>query len=180
MAHDPRHEPLRAFLATQRDQLIRLDALLKKATTPHELAWVLADFAGRVLALDDCVVYLAQPDGAHLLQYAAYGTKQVAERIFENRIALPFGHGIVGACARMAQAQLIADTLEDPRYVVDDVARRAELAVPILDRGHVLGVIDSEHPEPGFYTQAHVEALRAVAAQAAKRLRVLDATGADR
>ena len=178
--HDPRHEAVHAFLANERDQLIRLEAQLRKITTPHDLAWAVADFAGRVLALDDCIVYLTQPDGAHLLQYAAYGPKRIAERIFENRIELPFGHGVVGACARTAQAQLIADTRSDPRYVVDDVARLSEVAVPFLSQGRVLGVIDSEHPEAGYFTTHHLAALRALASHAARRLRTLIGSDAPR
>jgi len=176
MAHDPRHDAVFAFLANQRDQLIRLEAQLKTLTRPHDVAWAVADFAGRVLMLDDCIVYLTQPDGASLLQYAAYGPKRIAERIFENRIRLPFGEGVVGSCAQLAQPQKIDDTRADARYVVDDLARLSEIAVPILDGTRVLGVIDSEHADAGFYRREHVAALTALAETAAKRLKVLLAT----
>ena len=173
MAHDPRHDAVFAFVANQRDQLIRLDAQLKPLTKPHDVAWAIADFAGRVLMLEDCIVYLTQPDGESLLQYAAYGPKRIAERIFENRIRLPFGEGVVGSCARLAQPQKIDDTRADARYVVDDLERLSEIAVPILDGATVLGVIDSEHPDAGFYRREHVAALTALAEAAAKRLKHL-------
>jgi putative methionine-R-sulfoxide reductase with GAF domain len=176
MAHDPRHDAVYAFLANQRDQLIRLEAQLRQLARPHDVAWAVADFAGRVLMLDDCVVYLTQPDGQSLLQYAAYGPKRIAERIFENRIRLPFGEGVVGSCAQLGVAQRIDDTRADSRYVVDDLERLSEIAVPILDGAHVLGVIDSEHADAAFYRREHVAALSALAETAAKRLRVLFAT----
>ena len=173
MAHDPRHDAVLAFVANQRDQLIRLDAQLRQLGKPHDVAWAIADFAGRVLMLDDCVVYLTQPDGESLLQYAAYGPKRIAERIFENRIRLPFGQGVVGSCAQLGVAQRIDDTRADARYVVDDSERLSEIAVPILDGQRVLGVIDSEHAEADFFTADHVAALGALADSAGKRLAAL-------
>ena len=170
MAHDPRHDAVFAFVANQRDQLIRLDAQLRRVGKPHDVAWAIADFAGRVLMLDDCVVYLTQPDGESLLQYAAYGPKRIAERIFENRIRLPFGQGVVGSCAQLGAAQRIDDTRADGRYVVDDLERLSEIAVPIIDGPRVLGVIDSEHSDAGFFRKEHVTALTALADAAAKRL----------
>src|SRR5258706_7409260 len=114
MSRDPRHDAVHAFLASRDDQLVRLGAQLRAAIDPHELAWILADFAGRVLMLDDCIVYLIEPDGSALRQYAAYGAKRKVERIFENPIRLAIGEGVVGCAALIGAAQVVPDTRLDP------------------------------------------------------------------
>jgi putative methionine-R-sulfoxide reductase with GAF domain len=166
-SRDPRHDAVYAFLAAREDQLTRLSAQMRAAPDLHELAWLLADFAGRVLILDDCIVYFAEPSGGSLRQYAAYGAKRKAERIFENPIRLALGEGVVGCAASLGAPQVVLDTRLDPRYVVDDASRLSELAVPIEHQGRVYGVIDSEHSEPDFYRSQHVHALKLIADAAA-------------
>jgi putative methionine-R-sulfoxide reductase with GAF domain len=166
-SRDPRHDAVYAFLAAREDQLTRLSAQMRSAPDLHELAWLLADFAGRVLILDDCIVYFAEPSGGSLRQYAAYGAKRKAERIFENPIRLALGEGVVGCAASLGAPQIVLDTRLDPRYVVDDASRLSELAVPIEHQGRVYGAIDSEHSEPDFFRSQHVHALKLIADAAA-------------
>jgi signal transduction histidine kinase len=53
---------------------------------------------------------------------------------------------------------------------VDDATRLSELAVPIIHDGSVIGVLDSEHPEPGFFTAEHVRLLTTIVSLAATRI----------
>ena len=116
----------------------------------------MAETAGDLLELSDCVVYLRSPTQSSLVQVAAWGLKQVAPGVFENPIRLPIGLGIVGACARDRVPILIADTALDYRYVADVGDHRSELAVPLMHDGRLIGVLDSEHPERDFYTSLHI------------------------
>ena len=96
------------------------------------------------------MVYL--PDGPDsLVQQAAWGPKRAAEQVLESRIRLAVGRGVVGDCARQRTAQRVDDTRRDTRYVADDQVNLSELAVPLLHQDRLLGVLDSEHPAPGFY-----------------------------
>lgn len=169
-----RPEPLLAFERAQASLLERLDALLADASTPNDVAWTLADFAGRSLELEDCIVYLVDPGGSTLSQRAAWGAKRVTERIFEHPIRLALGAGVVGTCAQLAKSQTVGDTRVDPRYVVDDGTRLSEVAVPIRDTDTVHGVIDSEHRDANYYRPEHVRALQAIADRGAARLRQLE------
>lgn len=154
----------------QAERLLRqLDAELTSATTPREVAWTLCEFAGRELDLADCVVYLPDNDGS-LVQQAAWGPKRVADHVLESRIRLAIGQGVVGDSARQLQPQRVDDTRRDPRYVLDAENNLSELAVPIHHDGTLLGVLDSEHPEQGFYDDRHEQALVAIAAHGAARL----------
>lgn len=76
---------------------------------------------------------------------------------------LPIDRGIMGAAAREGRTQRVDDVAADPRYVHPpsgfDV--RAELAVPIVHGGNVLGVVNVEGQEP--FDALDVEILEFVA-----------------
>jgi signal transduction histidine kinase len=71
--------------------------------------------------------------------------------------------GVMGAAVRTARTQRVDDVAADPRYVHPpsgfDV--RAELAVPIVRAGRVLGVVNVEGPRP--FADLDVEVLEFVA-----------------
>src|SRR5690606_31508725 len=58
----------------------------------------------------------------------------------------------------------------DKRYIVDDAMRLSEITVPILYNGKVLGIIDSEHSQKGFFTQKHLSILTTVASLCAHKI----------
>lgn len=125
----------------------------------------LTDYIGGVLGLPDCVVYLFH-DGA-LHQSAAFGPK----RLPDGRVRAPLsqrpGEGLVGEAARLAQPILCPDTAADTRYRADLVPARAELVVPVLASGALVGALDAEHPTPGAFTAAHLATFVSLAAIAA-------------
>ncbi|QSX76969.1 GAF domain-containing protein [Agrilutibacter solisilvae] len=90
--------------------------------------------------------------------------------MLESRIRLAIGDGVVGDCARQRTLQRVDDTRRDGRYVADDQINLSELAVPLQHDGQLLGVLDSEHPQTGFYDARHEQALSAIAQRAAERL----------
>lgn len=135
-----------------------------------DILWEITRRCVDLLGFVDCVVYLRDEDRDLLVQRAAFGPKNPREREILNPIEIPLGEGVVGAVARSAQPALVPDTRLDPRYLVDDAARLSELAVPIIADGQVLGVIDSEHPEAGFFTAEHLGILTAIAGICANKL----------
>jgi signal transduction histidine kinase/CheY-like chemotaxis protein len=64
----------------------------------------------------------------------------------------------------------VNDTRVDKRYILDDSFRCAELAVPILLEGEVIGVLDSEHPEPHFFSDEDVKLFTTIASLASTRI----------
>jgi diguanylate cyclase (GGDEF)-like protein/PAS domain S-box-containing protein len=136
----------------------------------EEILWVVARTAIGGLEFEDCVIYLVDEERSLLVQKAAYGPKNpVAEQIL-NPIEIPIGEGIVGSVAATGVSEVINNTRDDPRYILDDDSRLSELAVPIVHAGRVIGVIDSEHPEVGFYTTAHREVLITIASMASTKI----------
>lgn len=147
-------------------------SLLHVRPSIDDILWDVANEVVAQLGLEDCVIYLLAEDGRTLVQRAAYGPKNPREREILAPITIPLGQGIVGSVAATGRVERIADTRRDPRYITDDAARLSELAVPILapGEGRVVGVIDSEHAAPGFFTDHHETLLVTIASMTASRL----------
>lgn len=160
-------------------------ASLYGKNTVDEILWDVAKNCIARLGFVDCVIYLINEEQTALVQKAAYGNKNPEAYSILNPLVIPLGEGIVGSVARTGKPEIITDTTQDPRYVLDDEIRYAELAVPLLLHNKVIGVIDSEHPEKGFFQEYHLEALQTIAAicsskiaqamadEAAKKARIL-------
>jgi phosphoserine phosphatase RsbU/P len=80
---------------------------------------------------------------------------------------VPLGTGIVGAAAESQQAVLVPDVSQDPRYVLLNPETRSELAVPLIYKGKIIGVLDLEHTRRGFFTDDHKRTITTLAAQIA-------------
>lgn len=157
--------------------LARLHQSLSTAINADQACWAVAEHAIALLGLEDCVVYLLQSDGVSLLQQAAWGPKRQRHGQVRDPLVLHVSEGIVGACARTRRTQWVPDVLADPRYIADDATRRSELAVPILVGEHLLGVLDSEHAQPDFFTATHAHAFVQIAELLAAHLpRILAAS----
>lgn len=115
------------------------------------------------LGLEDCVIYLYNEEKEHLVQVAAYGEKNTEDNQILNPIILKPSQGIVGKCFSTGEPVLIEETSKYEGYIVDDIYRNSELAVPIISNGNVVGVIDSEHSLKGFFKERHVQSFKIIA-----------------
>ncbi len=122
------------------------------------------------LGFEDCVIYLIDDERKVLVQKAAWGPKTIEENKIVNPIDIPLGKGIVGSVASSGYPTVIKDTSKDSRYIIDDDTRLSEIAVPIIDNGKVIGVIDSEHPQKDFYTERHLQILITIASLCADKI----------
>ncbi len=86
---------------------------------------------------------------------------------FAERSRIKVGEGVTGQAAQLRQAVLIDDVTKDPRYIEAVPNVRSELAVPLITKNRVIGVIDIEAREPGYFTEEHVHVLTLVASRMA-------------
>lgn len=138
-------------------------ASLTDKNTVDEIIWDVANNVISKLGFIDCVIYLIDPEQEVLVQKAAYGPKSPGPFMIKDPIKLALGKGIVGRVAVSGKSQIVDDVSLDPDYVVDDERRSSEISVPILVQGQVIGVIDSEHPEKGFFKEEHLLLLETIA-----------------
>ena len=80
---------------------------------------------------------------------------------------VPLGRGVVGYAVESRQAVLVRDVTKDPRYIALNPETRSELAVPLIYKDKVIGVLDLEHTRPGFFTEEHKRTITTLAAQVA-------------
>ena len=78
-----------------------------------------------------------------------------------------FGQGIVGAAADLRQTVVVPDVSKDPRYVLLNPETCSEMAIPLIYRGRVIGVVDLESPQLSYFTEEHVRIFSTLAPQIA-------------
>jgi PAS domain S-box-containing protein len=137
----------------------------------YEIAFEITDKIANYLDSNDCVIYLYHEESHTLEQIAAYGEKLDKHNRLVNKIILKEGEGVVGHVAKTGIAEIVNNTNQDSRYVVDIIERKSEITVPIKIGNKVIGVIDSENENENFFTQKHLEMLNNIASLVALQLK---------
>jgi phosphoserine phosphatase RsbU/P len=86
---------------------------------------------------------------------------------FAERSRIKVGEGVTGQAAQLRQAILIDDVTQDPRYIAAVPNVRSELAVPLTTKNRVIGVIDLEARDPGYFNEEHSRLLTLIASRMA-------------
>lgn len=90
---------------------------------------------------------------------------------FQERLHLkhdiPLGRGVVGYAAQAKEAVLVPDVSKSARYISVNPETKSELAVPLIYKEKVIGVLDLEHTRRGYFTEDHKRTLTTLAAQIA-------------
>jgi phosphoserine phosphatase RsbU/P len=139
-------------IARETSEILSLDELLEKIA---ELAKQFIDY--QILAI-------LLVDDTHQDLYFRF-TIGYPKTIKGKRVK--FGDGLVGAAAAAREAILVADVSKDPRYIraVEEV--KSELAIPLISRNRVIGVLDIESPQPNYFLPYHQKVLTLLASQLA-------------
>ena len=141
-----------------------------------ELFQAIANTAVLEMGLPDCVVYQVSEDGAKLIQVAAHGAKSPEGVEVNEPLVLSIGQGVTGRAALMCRSLMIDDTSYFSDHIPDIGSGRSELAVPIIHREMVMGVIDCEHPTVGYFNAEHLLTLEAIACIASSKISALSET----
>jgi sigma-B regulation protein RsbU (phosphoserine phosphatase) len=80
---------------------------------------------------------------------------------------IPLGQGLVGYAVQHRTPVLVPDVTTDPRYIRLNPETRSELAVPLIYKGKVIGVMDLEHTKKRFFHEDHMRTMSTLAAQLA-------------
>lgn len=148
---------------------------LNNKNTPEEVLWDTAkNLIGR-LGFVDCMIYLWNEDKTRMVQKAGFGPKGSIEQIAKQHFDVLPGQGVVGYVIQNREAVLIPDTSKDARYRTDDMIRLSEITVPVIYNDELIGIIDCEHPDAGFFTQQHLQILNTIAALMANKIKSIEA-----
>ena len=88
----------------------------------------------------------------------------------QGKLRVAASEGIVGAAATLREPVLVPDVTADERYLLVNPETRSELAIPMLHKGKVIGVLDLESPQLNYFTAEHVQTLSILAANLAVSL----------
>jgi len=138
--------------------------------TVDEILWDVTKNCISHLDFEDCVIYLVDEERNILVQKAAYGPKNPRDYEIYEPIEIPLGKGIVGSVAVTGISEIISDTTQDTRYIIDDDVRYSEITVPITYQGKVLGIIDAEHHNKNFFQPKHLFILNTIASLCANKI----------
>jgi sigma-B regulation protein RsbU (phosphoserine phosphatase) len=87
-----------------------------------------------------------------------------------RNLRIKVGEGIVGRAARTRHSIVVNDVLKDPSYIQSASPIRSELAVPLITKNRLIGVIDLESPWVDFFNDSHVNLLELLASRMAMAL----------
>lgn len=79
------------------------------------------------------------------------------------KLKIPFGVGVTGSVAARRQPLRIDDVAKDSRYIAVNPKVRSELAIPLIYRNEVLGVLNIESSRPAAYSENDEEMLGTLA-----------------
>jgi sigma-B regulation protein RsbU (phosphoserine phosphatase) len=88
--------------------------------------------------------------------------KHVAERI-----RIKVGEGVTGRAAQQGEPVLVADVKKEDGYIEAVANVRSELAIPLIVKNRVIGVIDIEARQPGYFKEEHKRLLTLIASRMA-------------
>jgi phosphoserine phosphatase RsbU/P len=140
-------------IARELTQILNLDELLAR----------IAELVQKLIDYQMFSILLLDPTGEKLQH-------RFSLRFNENihlKHEISLGRGLVGTAAESKLAVLVPDVSKDPRYVQSNPETRSELAVPLIYKSKVIGVLDLEHTRRGFFTEEHKRTMTTLAAQIA-------------
>ena len=148
-----------------------------------ELLTLMMEVSERIsstLDLDELMVRIAQIV-KRAVEYEVFAIFLLNEKTQELRVRFSLGHpddvvqqvrikvgeGIVGRAAQTRRSILVNDVQNDPAYIVSLPSMRSEMAVPLMLKGRLIGIIDLEAPQPNFFNDSHVNLMELLASRMA-------------
>jgi sigma-B regulation protein RsbU (phosphoserine phosphatase) len=130
-----------------------LDQLLKR----------IAELTNRIIPYQIFAIFLVD-DARHDLYYR-FGIGH--EQNVVQTLRINFGEGLIGTAALEQRTVIVDDVRDDPRYIEVVKEARSELAIPLMLKNRVVGVLDIESPDIAYFREQQVSILNMLASQIA-------------
>ena len=161
-------ENARLFESAQKqaETLLLLNEIGREASSTLQVEEVLRRAAELAKRLIDYQIFsiLLYDETAAVFRHRV--TVKFGQRVQEKSV-VPVHEGIVGAAAKLRRPVVVPDVALDPRYRMVNAETRSELAVPMIYKARVVGVMDLESPQLNYFTPDHVQVLSILAANLA-------------
>jgi phosphoserine phosphatase RsbU/P len=133
--------------------ILDLDQLLRK----------IADMTNRILPYQIFAIFLVNEKTGDLRYRFGIGHEQQVVQ----RLRIAFGEGLIGTAAMERRPVVVDDVRTDSRYIEVVKEARSELAIPLMVKNRVVGVLDIESPEIAYFRDHQVHFLNLLASQIA-------------
>jgi sigma-B regulation protein RsbU (phosphoserine phosphatase) len=87
-----------------------------------------------------------------------------------SRMRFPLGKGVIGQVGLTREPVLLNDVTTNEHYVPASTAVCSELAVPLIAKNRLIGVLDLESEQPNFFKPEHLHLLTLTASRIAQAL----------
>ncbi|MGB0414896.1 MAG: GAF domain-containing protein [Coraliomargarita sp.] len=153
----------RAHEDTAIDSLYRISSIVSNTDDPKVALDQILQEIVNVLAPSSASISLINPDTKKLELEASYGLPDNWAEIDLN-----LGQGITGWTALHGQALIVPDVHDEPRYISVRPNIRSEMAVPMEDRGTVIGVVNVDSEEIDAYDDKALKILTLLTNEASR------------
>ncbi|MBV8051466.1 MAG: sensor domain-containing diguanylate cyclase [Acidobacteriaceae bacterium] len=99
-----------------------------------------------------------------------YVRRQVGWDEGHDKLRMPVGKGITGSAAQQKRPIYAPDVSKDPRYIISAKSTSSELAVPLMVRDEVVGVLDCQSEMLNHFDAETVDLLTLFSTQASMAL----------
>ncbi len=137
------------------------------ARLAQDLSGLLAGESDRIAnaANTAALLFAALPDINWAGFYFLRGTELVLGP-FQGKpacVRIGLGQGVCGAAAAQRRTLVVPDVQRFPGHITCDATSRAEIVVPLLEAGTLIGVLDIDSPVVGRFDEADARGLEALA-----------------
>tara|TARA_R100000027_G_scaffold67340_1_gene65662 strand:- start:27925 stop:29643 length:1719 start_codon:yes stop_codon:yes gene_type:complete len=150
------------------ESLYRINSLVGETEDPHDALTIILDEMVRVFRASSASVALIHPDTRELRIEASSGIPSEV-----RDFPLKLGVGVTGWVALHGEPLLVNDTRKESRYVALRESVLSELAVPMEDKGRVIGVLNLDSEEPDRFSGEDVMLLRLLTREATRAIQQL-------
>ena len=142
--------------------LVVIGQELASTTDLEELLAHLLNVSREVFRFENAIIRLLDEPTGELLAVASFGYADDAVRR-----SIRVGQGVMGRAAAACEPVLVEDVRTLPDYVPGIPGAVSELAVPLVCRDKLVGVLNVESPRPGAFSRDDIELLLTLGRQAA-------------
>jgi signal transduction histidine kinase len=157
-------------LTAERNKTDLLFRIQQQLTSSLDIDQVVSNTISSMVEMLDAMqgsVIVSDPRGSDVWRkILAYRDRDEREESFVTRKVIE--DGLSGIAVRSGEPQILADTAVDDRWIPHEDNRipvRSALAVPLIHREQVLGVLTLTHPDPGHFRADQLPLVSAAAGQ---------------
>lgn len=147
------------------DSLYLISSLVSNTDDPKAALKIILDEIVRVLAPSSASISLINPDNKNLELEVSHG---LAEDWTDINLAL--GQGITGWTALHGRPIIVPDVRKEPRYISLRPEIRSEMAVPMEDRGMIIGVVNVDSETVNAFSEESLKILTLLTNEASRAI----------